>query len=86
MDFEEVLSSIIMSLQMERTPKERYGDILFQVYNNRRKTFGLPAEVPDVVVEAVKRQVHKKPESNLKECIIALDAGIAQYIKNRCCN
>lgn len=58
-----------------------YGKFLFDRYQRQAKRLGLPKEVPDQIVQAVKNHVAIMPQSKLTltSCLLALDVAIAQY-------
>lgn len=58
-----------------------YGKFLFDRYQREAKRLGLPKEVPDQIVQAVKDHVAIMPQSKLTltSCLFALDIAIAIY-------
>ena len=62
-------------------PFNLYGEVLFAEYQRAANRLGLPKEVPDQIVQAVKNHVAIMPQSKLTltSCLFALDIAIAEY-------
>lgn len=62
-------------------PLDLYGKVLFAKYQREAKRLGLPKDVPDQIVQAIKNHVAIIPQSKLtlKSCLLALDVAIAAY-------
>ncbi len=66
---------------MPPLPFNLYGEVLFAEYQRAAKRLGLPKEVPDQIVRAMKHHVAIIPQSKLtlRSCMFALDLAIAVY-------
>lgn len=62
-------------------PLDLDGKVLFAKYQREAKRLGLPKDVPDQIVQAIKNHVAIIPQSKLtlRSCMLALDVAIAVY-------
>lgn len=68
-------------LPFQPLPFDLYSEVLFAEYQQAAKRLGLPKEVPDSIVQAVKHHVATTPQTKitLRSCMLALDFAIALY-------
>lgn len=77
-----VLKEIFNVISFRAVPISKYPEILLARYRaHQKRNEQLPEDVPDCLVEGVRKYVQSTPDYNLRGCVNALDKGIERYLK-----